>query len=320
MIIHTNQVYLLKLLIKHLAMKRLISIFALALITVSLHAQNNTTCAIVGTHYNADGELVISDPSTTLQVQITVVKEQIIVGPYAKYAQRHLDVRPSLVERTTYSVSNAKISILGEVTEPKYNDKKHTKANSYLGSDTEFARVSAERMSSSVMSIEDAAEQAAQTIFSIRRHRMELITGEAGENVFGAGLKDALKTLDEKEQEYLELFLGKKITTTSTHTYTIPLALETTEYPLARIKSQTGLQPATAADGDVVKLVLVPSATTPKLNYINEVEGPSKLATAVRIANMSTCSVMVKDKIVGTTTLPIFELGRTAYILTPIKK
>ena len=53
---------------------------------------------------------------------------------------------------------------------------------------------------------EDAAQQAAQMIFSIRKHRMELITGEAGENVFGGGLKDALDALDEKEQELLELF------------------------------------------------------------------------------------------------------------------
>ena len=295
---------------------------ALALCSIaSLCAQNNTTYAMIGARYNPAGELVISDPSTTLQVQLTVEKVQTIVGPYAKYAQKYLDVRPALVGRTSYSVTNATVEIAQPSAKGKGKNRNYTKAESYLGSDTEFARISAERTSSSIMSVEDAAQQAAQAIFSIRRHRMELITGEAGENVFGAGLKDALKALDEKEQEYMELFLGKKITTTTTHTYTIPLASNVTEYNVARINAQTGIQPATAADGEVVKLVLTPSAETPKFNYINEVEETNKAATAVRIANMSSCAVAVGEKTIGdTATLPIYELGRTAYIVVPVKK
>lgn len=303
-------------------MKRVISLLALTLcFALSLSAQNNTVYAPLGVAYNAAGEPIISDPCTTLQVQITITKEQVLVGPYAKYAQKYLDVRPALVERTTYAVTDAKVSIADKPHEAKYNERQSVSTESYLGSDTEFARVSAERTSSSVMSTEDAAQQAAQTIFSIRRHRMELITGEAGENVFGAGLKDALNTLDKKEQEYLELFLGKKITTTSTHVYTIALEQNTTDYTLARFKSQTGLLPASANDGNVIVLKLTPSATEPKFNYIDEAEPQPKVATiAVRLANMSTCSVAVGDKVVGSDTLPIFELGRTVHILAPTKK
>jgi hypothetical protein len=276
---------------------------------------------VIGARYNNAGELVISDPSTMLQVQLTVQKSQTIVGPYAKYAQKFLDVRPALVGRTSYAVTDAKIAIAQPQAKAKGKERNHTQAESYLGSDTEFARISAERTSSSLMSTEDAAQQAAQAIFSIRRHRMELITGEAGENVFGAGLKDALETLDKKEQEYLELFLGKKIVTTTTQTYTIPLSVDVTEYNIASINAQTGLQSATAANSEVIKLMLVPSAETPKFNYINEVDASSKSATAVRIANLSTCAVVVGDKAIGeVATLPIYELGRTAYILTPAKK
>ena len=302
-------------------MKRVIFFIALILCSItSLWAQNNTTCTVIGARYNPAGELVISDPSTTLQVQLTVEKVQTVVGPYAKYAQKFLDVRPALVGRTSYAVTDAKIELAQPKTKANGKSRNHTRVDSYLGSDTEFARISAERTSSTIMSTEDAAQQAAQAIFSIRRHRMELITGEAGENVFGAGLKEALEALDKKEQEYLELFLGKKITTTSTHTYTIPLVVNVTEYNIARINAQTGLQPATASEGDVIKLSLTPSAET-KFNYINEVEATNKLATAVRIANTSTCIIVVGDKSVGdTATLPIYELGRTAYILTPTKK
>ena len=69
---------------------------------------------MAGPYYNAAGKLVISDPSTTLQVQLTVKKEQTVVGPYAKYAQKYLEVRPALVERTTYSVTNAAIALAPE--------------------------------------------------------------------------------------------------------------------------------------------------------------------------------------------------------------
>ena len=54
------------------------------------------------------------------------------------------------------------------------------------------------------------AQDAANAIFSLRRHRIDLVTGEAGENVFGAGLKAALEEIDRLEQEYLSLFLGKQ--------------------------------------------------------------------------------------------------------------
>lgn len=302
-------------------MKRVIFFVALALCSVAnIWAQNNTTCTVIGAHYNSAGDLVISDPSTTIQVQLTVEKVQTIVGPYAKYAQKFLDVRPALVGRTSYTVTDAKIGLAQPNAKIDVKNHKHTCVDSYLGSDTDFARVSTERTSSTIMSTEDAAQQAAQAIFSIRRHRMELITGEAGENVFGAGLKDALKALDKKEQEYMELFLGKKITTTTTHTYTIPLAVNITEYNIARINTQTGLQPATATEGDVIKLSLTPLAET-KFNYITEVEPTNKLAVAVRIANISTCSVVVGETSVGNTaTLPIYELGRTAYILNPAAK
>ena len=71
---------------------------------------------------------------------------------------------------------------------------------------------------------EQQAAAAADMIFSLRRSRKELITGDAGENVFGGGLKDALEALDAKEQAYLELFLGKKVVTTYTHRVVIPMS------------------------------------------------------------------------------------------------
>lgn len=66
-------------------------------------------------------------------------------------------------------------------------------AVSYLDSDTSFVKVSVDRLSLVEKSPESMAQDAANAIFSLRRHRIDLVTGEAGENVFGAGLKAALE-------------------------------------------------------------------------------------------------------------------------------
>ena len=302
-------------------MKRILSLLAFAMLSIaSVSAQDNTYCAVAGPYYDASGKLVISDPRTTLQVQLTVTKEQTIVGPYAKYAQKYLGVRPALVERTSYNVTNAVICLAPELATALPADGSSSEAETYLGSQTDFAKISPDRLSASLVSIDDAAQQAAQMIFSIRKHRMDLITGEAGENVFGGGLKDALETLDNKEQELLELFLGKKISTTSTQTYTVPLANGVTEYIVAKFASNAGLKPATAPDGEIIKLTVTASNASPKFNCIQEVDAANKAAMAVRIANMATCSIAAGNKIVGNATLPVYELGRTAYILNTAKR
>lgn len=288
-------------------MKRVFGILMLTLLTMaSASAQNSIYKAVVGTHKDAAGNVVISDPSTTLAVDLVFETEQVVVGPYAKYAQKYLEARGALVDKSTTSLKSAKLAVVtdnalaaGAVAEPT------TTISSYLGSENEFPKISPDRTSSSAMSLDDAAAQAAQAIFTIRKNRMDLISGEAGENVFGGGLKDALEALDAKEQAYLELFLGKKVTTTYTQRVIMPIVAGVNEYVIAR---------TTSGKPEDIKLVLTPSEATPKFSTLSEVDPRDKTAIAVRIANIATCAVKVGNNVVGSASLPIFELGRTAYV------
>lgn len=288
-------------------MKRVFGILMLTLLTMaSASAQNSIYKAVVGTHKDAAGNVVISDPSTTLAVDLVFETEQVVVGPYAKYAQKYLETRGALVDKSTTSLKSAKLAVVtdnalaaGTVAEPT------TTISSYLGSENEFPKISPDRTSSSAMSLDDAAAQAAQAIFTIRKNRMDLISGEAGENVFGGGLKDALEALDAKEQAYLELFLGKKVTTVYTQRIIVPIVAGVNEYVIAR---------TTSGKPEDIKLVLTPSEATPKFSTLSEVDPRDKTAIAVRIANIATCAVKVGNNVVGSASLPIFELGRTAYV------
>lgn len=298
-----------------MAMKRIISLMSLAVLACgAATAQNTPYKAVVGTYIDASGALAVSDPSTSVAVDLIVEKEQTVVGPYARYAQKFLNMRGSLVDKTVYSLKGVKLAVTGgedviadavpaaEVTE-----------TSYMGSASEFAKVLPDRMSATAVSEEEAAANAAQAIFSIRKHRMDLITGEAGENVFGAGLKDALAALDAAEQEYLELFFGKRVVTTSVERVVIPMIEGVQSYAVARISSSAGVIAADAKDGDAVTLEVAPSGRA-RLSSIVEADPKSKTAVKVRVADPSTCTVKVGDKVLTSAVLPLFEMGRTAYI------
>ena len=296
-------------------MKRIISLMSLAVLACgAATAQNTPYKAVVGTYVDASGALAVSDPSTSVAVDLIVEKEQTVVGLYARYAQKFLNMRGSLVDKTVYSLKGVKLAVTGgedviadavpaaEVTE-----------TSYMGSASEFAKVLPDRMSATAVSEEEAAANAAQAIFSIRKHRMDLITGEAGENVFGAGLKDALAALDAAEQEYLELFFGKRVVTTSVERVVIPMVEGVQSYAVARISSSAGVVAADAKDGDAVTLEVAPSGRA-RLSSTAEADHKSKTAVKVRVADASTCTVKVGDKVLTSAVLPLFEMGRTAYI------
>ncbi|MFI3287567.1 MAG: DUF4831 family protein [Rikenellaceae bacterium] len=69
-----------------------------------------------------------------------------------------------------------------------------------------------QRASAVEKSEEQMAADAAEMIFKIRKRRVELICGDQGEHVFGAGLEAALKEMERIENEYVSLFLGKRYT------------------------------------------------------------------------------------------------------------
>ncbi len=77
--------------------------------------------------------------------------------------------------------------------------------------DSLFAKVPVTQTQSVYKSFEDKAEEAASFIFQIREKKFELITGMADFYPEGESLELAIKELNNMENNYLELFLGKKI-------------------------------------------------------------------------------------------------------------
>ena len=303
-------------------MKRIISLMSLAVLACgAATAQNTPYKAVVGTYIDASGALAVSDPSTSVAVDLIVEKEQTVVGPYARYAQKFLNMRGSLVDKTVYSLKGVKLAVTGgedviadavpaaEVTE-----------TSYMGSASEFAKVLPDRMSATAVSEEEAAANAAQAIFSIRKHRMDLITGEAGENVFGAGLKDALAALDAAEQEYLELFLGKQTVETKVKTITIVPEASKTKYIICRFSDAEGVVSANNLSAQPIVLEFVPSGNIPTAGLAIKGERESRSAVPFCIADNVVCRLSDGTTNFAEAELPIFQYGRVVEIVNPQKK
>lgn len=290
-------------------------LLALALLCTAGVSAQNPYLALQGATEGANG-ISVSPVRTILGVDVTAERDVTLCGPYARYAQKFLGVRAPLTDKTTWSVKDASIALLDGV---KYLEAADVagpvrRVLSHSKSDEEFARIQPDKTDMLVPALEDAAREAANTIFSLRKHRLELITGEAGENVFGEGLKSALAEIARQEQSYLELFLGKRIVTTQTRRYVIYPQAEKKQYVVCRFSPAVGLLPETDLSGDMVVLQVEPSNAPVPVT----VAGPKESnVVACRVADPSVCKVIFDGKEYGSTVLPIFEFGRTVNVPLP---
>ena len=177
-------------------------LLALALAVCGGAAAQNPYIALQGANETADG-IVVSQPRTVLAVDVTVEKDVTLSGPYARYAQKFLGVRAPLTDKTGWAVTGAAVALLDAKAclDAPAPAEPSRRVMTHAASDDEFARLQADKNDMTVLALEDAAREAANTIFSLRKHRLELITGEAGENVFGEGLKSALAEIERSGAE-----------------------------------------------------------------------------------------------------------------------
>ena len=66
-------------------MKRFLSLLTLVvMICTAVSAQNTPYRTVIGPYYDSTGAIALADPSTTIVVDLTIEKEQTIVGHYAR--------------------------------------------------------------------------------------------------------------------------------------------------------------------------------------------------------------------------------------------
>lgn len=292
-------------------MKQIFLTLFAVLASVAASAQSDYIVQ-TGKYLGADGVMHFVEPKSTIVVDITVEKREVIVGPYARYAQKYLGVRAPLTEKVSCRISSAKLSLAGDdmVVAPAAVAAPTLQMIPHSGDEREFARLLPNRTDSRALTADEAAAEAAAAIFSLRKSRHELITAQAGEHVFGGGLEAALREIDKYENAYLELFFGKEILSTKSERFTLMPSGDKFNYVIARFSDKDGLVPATDLSGEIVMLQIEPSGDT-SLKYVTEAGEKDKITVDCRVADYATCVVSCGTEPIAKSVLPLFEYGRS---------
>jgi hypothetical protein len=282
-------------------MKRLFLSLVILSYALTTSAQEMTRVGFVA----ENGKVSLSRPQSSVDFSLRVEECRFTPGEYARYAQKFLGKRASLVNRVSYSIVGADVAVLDT---PQYY------ASNSVNADSSVKRVGDEiaidRLSSSELAQETAAKSAAERIFELRTVRQELIMGEYGDGVYGAGLEAALREIDRLESEYMEMFYGVRTTTTTHHRIVLPVSADARNTVIARFNSDEGLLQRDNIAGDIVMVAISPS----DMEYpLSDIKG----TVAYRYANNATVTVSHAQQKLVSRVLPIFEFGETVYYVMP---
>ena len=287
-------------------MKKIFTIL-LAAVFVSLACDASAQQVVkqrIGT-YKESGNVVVSEATTTLVVDLTVECEEFEAGVYARYAQKYFGKRASLVSRLSYTLVGGDVAVLDAPS--YYAAPANIVTESVV---TAGDKVMVDRLAADELTQEEAAKRAAERIFELRAARQDILLGEYGDGVYGAGLEAALREIERLENEYLKLFYGIRTVTTTTHRYTMPVSADMPNNVIARFNSEEGLLAKDNVAGDIVMVSVTPS----EMSY--PASNP-KGTVAYRYANNANVVVSFAQEVLARRVLPIFEFGETVYFVMP---
>lgn len=278
---------------------------------------------------------VYSMPYTTVKVAVAIERETIRKGPYARFAQKYLGVMAPLADKDIYTIRGAKIGYSDPETQPSVTPIKNSVTNyfdnsqeifndlglspvvvqksvlSHTANDSTFVKVAPDRTSTIEKSPEEMAREAADAIFTLRKRRYDLVTGEAGENVFGAGMSAALAEMARLEQEYIALFLGKQSVQTIIKEYDVVPAADKTSYIIARFSPTAGLLPDTDLSGRPVVLMLKAEGA---VATHTPAKRDSRPVMFYRVADFVSCRLMDASTELAKVRIPIYQFGTTVEV------
>ncbi len=240
---------------------------------------------------------------SVIGVDVIVEMESITPGIYARYAQKYLALRTPLTEKTTYRIIDASIDLI------ESQSQSQSAISPVSDPVVEYGVLPIDQLNSTLLPIEDAARQAAEAIFTIRRQRRELVSGEAGEDYFGAGLASAVATLDAMEAEYLKLFTAKRTVIQSIKHFSLTPIEGTSQYIIARFSDDAGLLPANDLSGVPIYLQ-TQVAQTLDTSAIEAGEKARKIVW-FRVAAPTNCTLYNDSQEIASTQLSIYEFGKS---------
>lgn len=279
------------------------SLIALVALSFSVMAQDVVRAGL----YDSKGNAVLLDREPCIvSVELRYVVEEFTPGEYARYAQKYLGERASLAERKSAELLSGVLT-LGRAEQPQPKSDV-----------SESATLPVNRLSRESLTMEERAKESADMIFSLRKHRIDLITGEAGENVFGAGLTSALDEIKRLEDAYLEMFYGKTVRREVVKVMNVAIDGKQNDYVVCRFDDAEGVVAVDNLAGKVVLLHL----DVPKIEghrAVKPIEPKSKVAPEEYIVVPSVkCSLLTDVTLLDSREFALYPFSQRV-VGAPIK-
>ena len=279
------------------------SLIALVALSFSVMAQDVVRAGL----YDSKGNAVLLDREPCIvSVELRYVVEEFTPGEYARYAQKYLGERAFLAERKSAELLSGVLT-LGRAEQQQSASEVVTNAT-----------LPVNRLSRESLTMEERAKESADMIFSLRKHRIDLITGEAGENVFGAGLTSALDEIKRLEDACLEMFYGKTVRREVVKVMNVAIDGKQNDYVVCRFDDAEGVVAVDNLAGKVVLLHL----DVPKIEghrAVKPIEPKSKVAPEEYIVVPSVkCSLLTDVTLLDSREFALYPFSQRV-VGAPIK-
>lgn len=169
--------------------------------------------------------------------------------------------------------------------------------------------------------VEQQARAAAEKIAEIRDAKMKLLTGYQEVAFEGEAVKSMYERLDAMEEEYLSLFVGKRLTKVVVRSIYVAPTLENTILQIAKFSLRNGLSSSLQSDGETITVAVSPSMITasikaPSHSAIENATHENKLV--YRIPETANVKVTCGSRMLAEQRCSISQLG--VLLLAPIGK
>ncbi len=189
-----------------------------------------------------------------------------------------------------------------------------------LVTDTSFVRVPVQRTVVEQKSQAMKAQEAADFLLEVRARRFEMLTGEYEVYPDGEAMAAAIHKLDQLEESYLTLFVGRTISRMVKRAYFIvPQSVSTpSQYHMEMFSSQLGFVPSELMEGIPLEVQIKPMGKipSPETNFSRKSNDKRFNQLLYRLPDVAEMEVKLGSEVLLQQRISIFQAG--AVVATPI--
>jgi hypothetical protein len=243
-----------------------------------------------------------------------LMKDSLILGPESFASQQ---VFPSFVMPSTNDIAFTDLSV-----KRNFEVEKDVSVSQVLP-DTSHLKLASGRKGVHEKTLEEKAEEAADFLIKLRKRRFKMVSGQNTYMPEGVAMAEALKELNRLENEYVSLFIGKRITNKQCRTFHyVPLPnFELNQQVLFRFSSDVGFLNAMEVKGKPVLLEIKDENKTYALERVKPPFKTSENIIFYRIPDQASMKLVYGDELMKEANLRIYQYGAIMpIIIQPTRK